>query len=647
MVLGMGTGGLVARYALAQYTKANATAANPNPADTRLLLTHDAPHRDQNIALGLQHFSRMLGNIRFFGLRTQDVFPEFAQTIAYFLTPIMQQTLLNRTTSENVNTANTFINSVYQPMVSYAAPYRFVATSLGNECARPVNSSKKYLDFGQSYTFGLKAKLSLFGVISFPEVIAIQTKYEVSAFAAPIPAQTSANRKIASLKQVFQLNLMSFIPIVKTGYDKTANAPTSYLPVDGAPGSISTTVNYASLREYQQNIGNEEINVEAMVAEIKIPKPPMKLKLYLFFKFSEWNRTEFTTLYTALPTASALDVTSFDAGALSQKFVNSANAVYPVKSETYIAQESRTAQNLYNNFAMRFTARNARFLFNEMEGLTNLEVCSSECGGTSIYNVSGPDLLCTSELYSITGLPRGATPIWTVSPSSLGTVIQGPTPNSAYVAKISSGSATISANIVNGCPGTSINGKVVRIGGYSSSDYPVSGPTSASCNQTLTYTCPTLPGATSYTWFYPGSPWQYIDGQGTPSLTLRTPPSGSSSGQVGVRVANACDAGGSPAVRFTSVTCSFSSTAHRFEVSPNPAVSDINIQAVTLGSTKVVLYEISEVNLYDQQGTLRKHQKFAGVTKANISTSDLPIGIYVIEIVSNNTSERQRLTIIK
>jgi hypothetical protein len=62
VVLGMGTGGLNARYALAQYTKANATTQNPNPTETRLLITHDAPHRGQNIALGLQHLSRMLGN---------------------------------------------------------------------------------------------------------------------------------------------------------------------------------------------------------------------------------------------------------------------------------------------------------------------------------------------------------------------------------------------------------------------------------------------------------------------------------------------------------------------------------------------------------------------------------------------------------
>jgi len=44
VVLGIGTGGIVARYALAEITK----QLGGNPTQTRLLITHDAPHRGAN-----------------------------------------------------------------------------------------------------------------------------------------------------------------------------------------------------------------------------------------------------------------------------------------------------------------------------------------------------------------------------------------------------------------------------------------------------------------------------------------------------------------------------------------------------------------------------------------------------------------------
>jgi len=49
VVMGVGTGGLNARYALANMAK------NFSGSNTRLLITHDAPHRGQNIAVGLQY----------------------------------------------------------------------------------------------------------------------------------------------------------------------------------------------------------------------------------------------------------------------------------------------------------------------------------------------------------------------------------------------------------------------------------------------------------------------------------------------------------------------------------------------------------------------------------------------------------------
>jgi hypothetical protein len=182
-------------------------------------------------------------------------------------------------------------------------------------------------------------------------------------------------------------------------------------------------------------------------------------------------------------------------------------------------------------------------------------------------------------------------------------------------------------------------GKTIYMGGFSSSDYPVSGPSSTSCGQLIDFTTNALPGATSYNWFWP-SDWNYISGQGTRYLTLQTSSYGATSGYVGVRVANSCDAGGSPATKYVQVSCN---GFYSYSVSPNPASTSVTIT----GTDKTKTSPITSVKIYDSQGNLKRQQAYNKVTKAVLDISSLPVGVYIIEIANGSYQERQQLTIAK
>lgn len=262
-------------------------------------------------------------------------------------------------------------------------------------------------------------------------------------------------------------------------------------------------------------------------------------------------------------------------------------------------------------------------------------------------SISGADLFCSgTQTYTLNGAPGGATVFWSATPSNIATL----TPNGTTVdvTKAGGGAFTLSASVyvANCYPAT----KIVHLGPYGSDDYPISGPSNANCNSYVTYTTNQLPGATSYNWFYPSS-WTYVSGQGTYSLTLRATGSNGNY-QVGVRVDNTCGTAGSPAMINTNVNgCS----GYYYTVSPNPAtstvtatVSENNAINNSIDATKSSTPStISEINIYDQTGNLKKHQLFNKLKRASLDISNLPTGIYVIEISDGSYKETQKLQILK
>lgn len=130
VVMGLSMGGLVSRYALAEMTKANVNT------QTRLLITHDSPHRGANVPLGLQYLIHMAGNVELFGLDVRDVYPQYDEAINLLGEAATQQMLLYRANSSNSFVNNSFLDGEYRNMITFGATgpqptYRFIATSLG------------------------------------------------------------------------------------------------------------------------------------------------------------------------------------------------------------------------------------------------------------------------------------------------------------------------------------------------------------------------------------------------------------------------------------------------------------------------------------------------------------------------------------
>jgi hypothetical protein len=198
--------------------------------------------------------------------------------------------------------------------------------------------------------------------------------------------------------------------------------------------------------------------------------------------------------------------------------------------------------------------------------------------------ISGNSLICTSQNYSLNEIPSGATITWSTSSSNISVVSGTEHSNPGSFQKVSNGNGTITATISSSCENYSLSFQV-HSGPYSSSDYPITGPSSASCNSYVYYSVPSLAGVTSTNWTWP-SGWTYVSGQNTAYLALRT---GTSSGGVSVGVNNTCGQSGSYAYKYTSVSGCYS-----LSIYPNPGSDEVTVtilesQAEGVDSTATVL----------------------------------------------------------
>lgn len=257
-----------------------------------------------------------------------------------------------------------------------------------------------------------------------------------------------------------------------------------------------------------------------------------------------------------------------------------------------------------------------------------------------IYSVTGQNLVCTNGTFTLNNPPGTVT--WSVTPSNLVTPSSG-TGAVANVTKNSNGNATITFNLgcANGNPSFNFH-----TGPYSSSDYPITGPSSASCNSYVYYSIPTLSGVTSINWVWP-SGWTYVLGQNTTNLALRT---NSSSGVVSVGVNNTCGQSGSYATKYTSVTgfCGFSA----FSVYPNPASSELTISFVDTTATDVMVSNGQELESQYEVKIYNQYQELIYLTRTSKSTLTIPIsnfpnGSYYLNILNKEGIIQRKIFVNK
>jgi hypothetical protein len=251
-------------------------------------------------------------------------------------------------------------------------------------------------------------------------------------------------------------------------------------------------------------------------------------------------------------------------------------------------------------------------------------------------SISGPSLLCTNGTFTLNNAPGGVI-TWSVTPSNLVTPSTG-TGAIANLTKVSNGNATIT--YTSGC-GT-LPSFSFHTGPYSSSDYPISGPSSASCNQYVYYSIPNLTGSTSINWVWP-SGWTYSGGQGSTNLALRTNGSG---GVVSVGVNNTCGQSGSYATKYTSVSgyCGFSAIS----IYPNPTSSDLTISFMDTTATEIMKNTDQELESSYEVMIYNQYQDVIYTTRTSsrrftISMSNFPNGSYTINLIHKEGIIQRRI----
>jgi hypothetical protein len=301
------------------------------------------------------------------------------------------------------------------------------------------------------------------------------------------------------------------------------------------------------------------------------------------------------------------------------------------------------------NLIMAYTTPNCMTFHTNGQRLRMLRIIaiSSFLQGAALH-ITGPTLLCNTGSYTLDNVQPGSTIVWH---SNVATVVSQLNPNQCTFQKSSNGNGTIDATVTSGCGSFTIS-LSIHAGAYSSSDYPITGLSSAPCKSIVYYTIPILEGATLINWTWPTG-WTYIGGQNTNYLTIRT---GTSSGGVSVGVDNTCGQSGSHTFKYTSVYCNYLSLS----VSPNPSSEYVNIvipetntlQNDTIGnSTSLTSHtEFSKPSVYNVMILDNNGIIYMNITKKSMSFA-LPIqnlrtGNYTIKVFDGKNTFTSPLIVI-
>ena len=584
VIIGPSMGGLISRYTLAYMEKHNM------PHNTRLWISLDAPHNGANIPIGAQKY------LEFFA----DNGVENAQaTLTLQLNnPAAKQQLLHHYLS-------------YSDSAMGAPGFRD--------------------RFVQSLTANGVAGSGGFPLI--PRKIALVD----GSLNGTLQHGATACQLALTSKTYLAIKLFLFIKLIRIAEGNIYFA--------GSYGNSCTVLDAHQLFE-----GSTDAHGYAPASSVSYDIAPGGLRTSLFtlaeegggysefFKFlfqSIGTSTDFTVYngsHSFIPTKSALAFRGANEDLAESVYNRNLVCTGETPFDTYYGG----TKNFEHSF---IDSSMAKFAISEIQGKHRKPPYDTSL--SSLF-ISGPDRFCVpGATYSLKGgaVSEGTQYTWSVAPS-IAEINYDKLTHQVQLSKISNGTATLSLALKQSCGLKQTLYKTFSIGGYSSGDYPVSGPSVSCKNQTVYFSTNQLPGAINYAWFWPGD-WVYESGQGTNSLTLKT---SATSGPVGVRVANACDAGGSPAMQFVQVNnCGFA-----MKIIPNPSQGNIYVQMEQAQSLKTdAAYEkIYKLEIIDRYGGIRKKFSYAsGEISLTVDLSNLENGTYFIHAFNGTVWDYQQVII--
>ena len=238
------------------------------------------------------------------------------------------------------------------------------------------------------------------------------------------------------------------------------------------------------------------------------------------------------------------------------------------------------------------------------------------------FIVSGPDEICTSELYGIGGLPQGSSVTWSTSNQSVVSIN-----SSGLATKVSGGNAFVAAivSLPGGCP-NSVVPKTVRVGAVSPAGivfenenplclgerYPRGVKVSSVSNPVV--------GAL-YEWRVNN----IVRGNNETTINIIDSWCVNGTNTVSAR-AFLCNEWSTPfTISFEAEYCA-PEGLRRFSISPNPASDMISVQSKSINTIK-------EIRVKDKLGNVKLIRKFTnGIKNGILEIGSLPPEIYFIEI---------------
>jgi hypothetical protein len=619
VVMGTSMGGLVARFGLAQMVR---NSENPQ---TRLLITHDSPHRGANVPLGAQCLAQLApilaieANIATAALPAKnkltvtDLSTKAFQLKALLDEPATAQLLALRGTTPSASQFNTFLapGGIYRTMVdNLVTPYQTIATSNGSQCGNQLFApGMNLISVDGGFFFAPFTK--------WISSLGLRTSLVINA--ARVTGVPAYNFRLYTQYKIFT------IPINITLKTASTNYPSTALALDGAPGGI------LPLFENDPNVGK-----------------PLD---YWFFGYN--LNVSGVKEFCFVPTASALDV-PLSASALSDSYVNSVNVTNPPSFTRFIAQEpfTRTTPGggtAFNSRHIAFTPRNSRWMFEQMEpalGVTNLE-CTTQCPTVGL-TLSGSSPFCTSNTFTVNS--TAGTPVtWSVSPAGIASLSSST--NTATLTRITNGNVALIAS-VGACSNPTVS-RTVQIGG-SLIIPPIN-------IQQIQQACPPVSTNSDFIINPPASgvtySWQCSNCDG-PVTTF-----GTQADQASVQITttprsfditvtatdNNCVTNTlSKTTTFSAGTnCNVLRTSNPLQVniSPNPASSTINVSVVD-NSIPPPTDNNHRIFISDAYGNVKGSYNFTQLDN-QISVSSLPVGTFSLRVSKGINIVTKTFTIVR
>jgi len=642
VVLGMSMGGLVARYALRDMEVRR--AANPSlPAhDTRLYISHEAPHQGANVPLGFQYMVKSVSSISLvFGYTVGKAVPRLGKAAGLLEEPATQQLLIYQTDPRGVAMHNAWLNEYNQ--LGYPTQCRNVATSGGSECGRPQSFApgarlltiqgtglldSDYNSYANTTYFltGLSAGVAAGGPLGLLAGISVGLVFGLGNFEGHVdftvnalPSQQQQNifhGRFSICKDI----LFGAFSTCLLDYADDNNSETYMLAYDSAPGG---TYDVNQLTGGALNNIGPSLPVGGVVAKVEP-----------FFCF--------------VPTTSALDIGNNSVALtpqdLTASYTNAAPPAAP-RNTPFANFITGVRENLTH---ILWNGLNSKWAFQEMEQAPQNVSCLAFCQA-SLAIVGNATICASGVTYSIGGLPPGTNVSWklTTQASATATTSNGFTPTftTGFAGTSNGGPGTLTATISSECGYVEVM-KQVYIGPPAIIELQEDLVASDPCMKITWFNILNYDPALTYT--STGT----LGGVGNGRFRVKGRP-GSQSAAFSITATNSCGS------YSTSSVAWFADCGYRYEAYPNPADDQLTVEqtdstgtqrttaargiAATASSTAPTMPYT--VRLFDSHGVQQAQQATTTPT-LSLPTGALPTGLYLLHIeVGGAVVERHRLQI--